>query len=299
MDISSIPNEWFLYGSGLLIIAFVVNVMFGNPFRHVQHTVYLSGTLGAGKTSYSAILARHYIKKGYKVYSTFALNGAIPFDMSNDSWPKGNRVVIILDEMLRAKKEKFYDAGTLASGLTMARQEGQIVIWLSQSHLSDLKDLDGTFQVFATTKKAIPLGKFGNINFMRFSSDKFRRTTKLKAEGSMFVAVFIPGSIWQDYNSRLIYGLTCDKQLNKYTEEQIESNRIQREAKFRLRKKKADELARREMARILASGEFDDGSDMAAARPHAVQARPRSGGPEGGRAAQRPSWHRPGGARRS
>lgn len=296
--VHSIPNSWYLIGSALLVLMAIFKAMFGNPYRHIQHTIYLSGTLGAGKTSYAAMVARHYRKKGYKVYSTFALEGAIPFDMSIDSWPKGSKVVVILDEMLRLKKQKFYDVGTLADGLTMARQWGQIVIVLSQSHLSDLGDLEGTFQVFAITKKALPLGPFGNINFMRFSSNKFRRFSKLKAEGSLFSAVYIPPSIWKDYDSKKIFGLTCHKDLTDIPEDQIAELRIRREARFRLRRKMADQLARDEAARMLASGEY---SGLTAAAPRAAQPVPattgagRAEGRPVGQRSKNPQWFRPGG----
>lgn len=298
-----IEHHVYLWGCLVLIIMAVLRFMFGNPFSSLQHTIYLSGTLGAGKTSYAALAVRHYRQRGYKVYSTFALEGAIPFDMSLDSWPKGNKIVVILDEMLRLKKQKFYDVGTLADGLTMARQWGQVVIVLSQSHLADLGDLEGTFQVFATTKKLIPLGPdsmFGNINIMRFSSNKFRRFSKLKADGMITKFVYISPRVWRDYDSKLIFGLTCNKDLSLIPESEIPERRIEREARWRLRKLRSEALAKQKMQEIIAAESAASGAvgpersvSGSPAQPGAAAGRhvvPRPGGGQRG-------VYRPGGGR--
>lgn len=212
-------------------------MLFKDPTKIRGHTIFMSGTLGAGKTSFAALYASSLIKRGYTVYSSFHLEGAIPFDISSDFWPKGEKVIVILDEMLRLKFNKFYDLAMLSDGLTMARQYDQCVLWLSQSHLPDIGGLDSTFQIHINTHKIVSLGKWGNINRIRVSSNKFRFNHRISSYGMITFFVFIPSSIWKLYDSKKIFGFTCDKQLRDYTEEEIKRNRIVREAKEKMKKK--------------------------------------------------------------
>lgn len=291
--IHSIPSSAYLTGCVLLVLAAILKFYFGNPFKWLGHTLYLSGTLGAGKTSYAAYVARHYRKKGKRIYSTFALEGAVPFDISVDPWPQEPNTVLILDEMLALKKQKFYDEGTLADGLAFARQKSQLVIILSQTHLSDLGDLDGTIQVFAVTK-GISLGRLGRINIMKFSSEKFRRTHGFKSPGAVVSFVFIPFSVYGDYNSKKIYGYTANKDLTDIPREDMPRLRIEREARAMVRKETSKRLAK-EAAEVYKASLPPEG-------PAAPQPAPaRSAGPAGGRreaqGRARPHWHRPGGRR--
>lgn len=253
-----VDASYYLWGCGLLLLFVAINTLFASPFKFVQHTLYLSGTLGAGKTSYAAYLAEYLQKrKGYEVYSTFALEGAIPFDLSRDPWPRGPKKLIILDEMLWLQMVKFFTEAQIAAGLTMARQHDQIVLILRQSHLTDMSSLDGPVQIFVTTKKLM-VTPFGNINIMRFSSNKFRRTTTLKAEGSVMKLVFIPRRVYKLYVSKWIFGLTCDKEMRLFSEEEMKLNEIRRAARFKLERKLADQLAKEEANRMLQSGDYPE-----------------------------------------
>lgn len=230
---------WFLYFFILAAVFWLVAVLFGSPSRILDHVTYVSGTLGTGKTSYAALVARECRRKGIKYYSTFDLKGATPYDLDADEWPDEAQITIILDELLLLEANKFVDWGKFSDGLALARQKEQRVIILSQAHRPGWGKVSGTIGTYAIVR-GWSFGKLGRLIQMRRSSEPFTRMFGYKAPGILRSWHWIPGSVFSEYRSKLIFGYTCDKDLNKFSREDMEVRRIERDA----RRVAAKELAR-------------------------------------------------------
>lgn len=240
---------YYLWASAALIVLAFLKFFQGDPLRWLGHITYLSGALGTGKTSFVALVASILRRKKLKFYSTFALEGATPFDLSEDAWPQEPNVYFFLDELLALESQDFLDFGMLTDGLAFARQNSQKVILLSQSHLPQWGKIAGTIGIYCVTK-GISLGKFGRLNVMRWSGEPFKRTHGFRSPGAIRSFIYIPPSVFRSYNSRLIFGYTCNRDLSPIAREEFEPRRIRRAARRLLRKKRADLMAKAEAARI-------------------------------------------------
>ncbi|GAA5535198.1 hypothetical protein Dalu01_03622 [Deinococcus aluminii] len=287
-----IPNSYYLWGSLLLVVFALWQFLQGDPLKWLGHITYISGALGTGKTSFVALVASILRRKKIKFYATFALEGCIPFDLSEDDWPQEAGIYIFLDELLALEEQDFIDFGQLSDGLAFARQKGQKVVLLSQAHRPGWGKITGTIGVFCVTK-GINIPGLGRLNFMRWAAEPFTRMHGFRAPGAVRSFIWIPKRIFGDYNSKQIFGYTCLKDLSPIPREELEPRRIRRAARRLLRKERARQMARDEARRI----QFQD---LEAAGHREAQAGPlaRTGGPQSlpprvgsGNA----PWHRPGG----
>lgn len=249
MSLPHIDSSIYLWGSFVLVLAFFLKVFQGDPMRWLGHITYISGALGTGKTSFVALVASILRRRKIKFYSTFALEGATPFDLSEDEWPQEADIFIFLDELLALEEQDFIDFGQLSDGLAFARQKGQKVILLSQSHRPQWGKLSGTIGVYCVTK-GITLGPFGRLNFMRWASEPFTRMHGFRAPGALRSFIWIPASVFRSYNSKLIFGYTCLPDLSPIPRHELEPRRIRRAARRLLRKERARLMAKEEAARI-------------------------------------------------
>lgn len=219
--------SWIVASFLLAIIVFVASQLAGAPSRILDHVTYLSGTLGTGKTSYVALVAAELRRREIPYLATFALKGAIPFDLDLDEWPEEEGIVIFLDELLLLEANDFIDWGKFSDGLALARQKGQQVVILSQAHRPGWGKVTGTIGTYCIIR-GFSFGKLGRLVQIRRSSEPFTRINGYKAPGIVRTWHWIPGSIFATYNSKLIYGYTCDKELNKFSRDDMAERRFER-----------------------------------------------------------------------
>lgn len=192
---------------GIFLLFWLWDATRPNPLRLIAHVNYISGTLGTGKTSFVALCARHLRKKKIRFYSTFQLEGAIPFNMDTDDWPDDEGVWIFIDELLALESKGFIDKEKLADGCAFARQNEQYLIFLSQNHRPDFpRPIWGTIQRWFIVSSINAFG--GKISMLRRSDNPFIRRQSFKGENVKRFFFFIPGSIFKSYNSKVIYGYT-------------------------------------------------------------------------------------------
>lgn len=226
---------WIAASVVLFIVFILAGAVLGSPSRILDHVTYISGTLGTGKTSYAALVARECRKRGISYYSTFALEGAVPYDLDADEWPEEAGITIILDELLLLEANKFIDWGKFADGLALARQKEQRVIILSQAHRPGWGKVSGTIGTYCIVR-GWSFGKLGRLIQMRRSSEPFTRIMGYKAPGTLRTWHWIPGSVFAEYRSKLIFGYTCDIDLQKFDREEMELRRVARDARRAARK---------------------------------------------------------------
>lgn len=247
--VHQVPASAYLWGSVVLVVVALWHALQGDPLRWLGHITYISGALGTGKTSFVALVASVLRRKKVKFYSTFALEGATPFDLSEDEWPQESGIYIFLDELLALEEQDFIDFGQLSDGLAFARQKGQKVVLLSQAHRPGWGKISGTIGVYCVTK-GISVGRLGRLNFMRWSAEPFTRMHGFRSPGALRSFTWIPGRVFRDYDSRKIFGYTCLKDLSPIPREELEPRRIRRAARRLIRKERARKLAQEEARRL-------------------------------------------------
>lgn len=235
---------WLFYAILLFCLLYVVSQLSSSPSRVLDHVTYLSGTLGTGKTSFASLIAAECRKNGTDYYSTFCLNGAIPLDLDTDPWPSESGIFIILDELLLLEANSFIDWGKFSDGLALARQKGQRVLILSQAHRPGWGKLTGTIGVFCIIR-GWSLGRLGRIVQIRRSSEPFTRLYGFKAPNQHRSWHWIPSRVFDDYDSKLIFGYTCNSELTKFSDDDMQQRRIERDARRLYKKNQAREEARR------------------------------------------------------
>jgi hypothetical protein len=233
---------WILAALVLGGVLFLAINIAGSPSRLLDHVTYISGTLGTGKTSYAALVARECRAKNIDYYSTFVLDGAFPLDLDLDEWPETPQITIILDELLLLEANKFIDWGKFADGLALARQKEQRVIILSQAHRPGWGKVSGTIGTYGIVR-GWSLGMIGRLIQMRRSSEPFSRIAGYRAPGTVRSWHWIPASVFKDYNSKMIFGYTCDKNQKKFTRVDMENRRIERDARRESKKALTRSLA--------------------------------------------------------
>jgi hypothetical protein len=194
-------------GMGLTVI-FIAGL-----FRPVKldHVNYISGGLGAGKTSLAVWLAvTRYRKREAVIISNFQLEGVphIPLDTTDSRWPRVRGAIIILDEMLQLHGRKKLQPEWFAEGLTMARQFEQTVLILSQTHLPRfMQAYRGTIGQFIVVQ-GISFGKLGRLIMVRRSAEQFERRKGYKGLNIVRSMHWVPGWAWKMYHTPLrIHGL--------------------------------------------------------------------------------------------
>lgn len=263
---------WFLASMMLCLAFFILKMFTTSPAKVLDHVTYLSGTLGTGKSGFGSLCARIFVKQKMDVYCTFALLGTIPFDLFYDPWPTDSNIAIILDEMLLLEANDFIDWGKFSDGLALARQKGQIVIILSQAHRPGWGKLSGTIGTYAIVR-GMSFGNLFRIVRIQRSSEPFVRMNGFKSKGVLSSFHIIPGSCFRSYNSKMIFGYTCDKQLKKFSEDDMTANRIERAAVIAERAAiiRAISSSRARAAVHALHGGLQADGESGARRPHRVK----------------------------
>lgn len=260
-----------------------------------SHVHFIHAPLGNGKTS----VVMQYVNDTFadpkmadwKILTTFYAEGTIPFDLRLGVWPSVENAIIVIDEYLLLESNDMIPLEILSLGATLARQLGQKIIIISQhSRLATRhQKFQGTIGAFFIIRSMKLPFKLGRMAMMKKSGEPFRRASKgYKASGQRTFLKWIKADTFSSYQSRKIYGYTCD--LNgDWTQEANKRLVSWDEYRSLLVQAAADDLAGRPVSPVGAVGperSVSPGSAGAAGR----QALPRSGG------GQRGSY-RPGGGR--
>ena len=195
-----------------------------------DHVMYVSATLGMGKTGLAAHWAQQFLKprplfdrllfrlarrplpEPVPVYSTFVMFGCRPLDLRDGGWPTERGAKIIIDEILLLESNDLLPVEWFSRGCTLARQLEQQVVLISQASRlpNKLKKFQGTIGLFLTMK-GFAIGKLGRVIVLKRASEPFiRRAKGFKADGQKKVIIFIPRRAFDSYISRKIYGYTVD-----------------------------------------------------------------------------------------
>lgn len=225
-------NPWLLGACLLVALVMVVRAWLNPDPRRLfnDHVHFISATLGMGKTA----LAAHWVAAVLRppsafvlfllrtmrkvpkplpvVYSTFVLTGATPLDLTSGKWPTTRGAKIVIDEYLLLESNDLIPMEWLSKGLTLARQLGQQVAVISQSSRlpSRHKKFQGTIGLYMTMK-GVSFGKLGRLVIVKRAQEPFiRRPKGFKADGQKTSFVWVPGSVFASYTSRMIFGYTVD-----------------------------------------------------------------------------------------
>lgn len=182
-----------------------------------SHVHFIHAPLGHGKTS----VVMQFINDTFddpkmsewKVLTTFHAEGTIPFDLRLGVWPSVENAIIVIDEYLLLESNNMIPLEILSLGATLARQLKQKIIIISQhSRLATRHaKFQGTIGAFFVIRSAKLPFKQGRIAMMKKSGEPFRRGSKgYKASGQKTFLKWIKAETFTSYESRKIYGYTCN-----------------------------------------------------------------------------------------
>lgn len=221
-----LPAFWAMI---FVVFLWVITIVNPHPSKiFTDHVHYIHATLGKGKTALAAHYAaelqresrldkwlRKLLKKPPKklrsIYSTFVLDGTQPLNLKEARWPDEAGALIIIDEILLLESNDLLPAQWFSRGCTLARQLQQQVILISQASRlpRKLDKYKGTIGLWMIVDGiSFPSGR---LVFVTRSGEPFvRRARGHKSHGSQRFIMWIPSSVFGSYNSRRIYGYTCD-----------------------------------------------------------------------------------------
>ena len=214
----------------VVAVMWLITVINPRPSRvFTDHVHYIHATLGKGKTALAAHYAaelqrqepkidrwlRKLLKKPPKaqcpIYSTFVLDGARPLNLREARWPQEAGALIIIDEILLLESNDLLPAQWFSRGCTLARQLQQQVILISQASRlpRKLDKYKGTVGLWLIVDGiSLPSGRI--VVVTRSGEPFVRRARGHRSHGSQRYIMWIPASVFKRYDSRRIYGYTCD-----------------------------------------------------------------------------------------